>query len=113
MSNDGMTPDEGALTADVLVNLRREPMGLYEVWFAANSLFPGAPMSARLAAAERVVTRLVADERVHLWRGQWIGAKDDRERVPADGLAELLLVFSTWAPEGGDSVIWMELTSAA
>jgi hypothetical protein len=102
-------PDDTALAADVLADLQQEPMGLYQVLHAANSLYPRAPMSARVAAAERVIRRLVADDRVRLWRGLWIGPEHDREPVTVDALKDILLTHATWQPEGGQDVIWMEL----
>lgn len=88
-------------------------MGLYEVWLAANSLYPDVPMSVRLAAAERGIRRLVADGSVRRWRGQWIGPQHGRESVADADVADLLLSFSTWSPEDGEPVVWMELSSGS
>ncbi len=88
-------------------------MALYEVLYAANSLYPNAPMSARVAASERIIRRLVAERRVRLWRGLWVGPDHDRESVPTDDLEAELLRHSTWLPEAGQPVVWMELTSVS
>lgn len=111
VTDPATSPDDSTLAMDVLADLGREPMALYEVWYAANSLYPKAPMSARLAAAERVVRRLATAENVRLWRGRWIGPQHERESVSYDELADVLLSFSTWSPEDGEPVVWMELNS--
>jgi hypothetical protein len=106
-------PDDSVLATDVLGDLGREPMALYEVLYAANTLFPSAPMSARVAASERTIRRLVAEGRVRLWRGVWIGPEHDRTSVPTSDLEAEMLRHSTWSPESGDPVVWMELTSVS
>ena len=110
---DGSLPNEIVLAKNVLADLEREPMGLYEVWYSANTLFPETSMSARLATAEQVIRRLATDGSVRLWRGRWIGPQHEREGVTTDDLADVLLRFSTWAPEDGEPVVWMELSSDA
>ncbi len=109
VSDSEAMPDDAALVDDVLADLRRESMGLYEVLYAANTLYPKAAMSARVAASERVIRRLVAHGRVRLWRGLWIGPDYDREGVATDELDDVLLSHSTWSPEGGQPIVWMEV----
>ena len=83
-------------------------MGVYEVWYAANTLAPDHRVSGRLAAAERVVFRLVEDGLVDLWRGRWVSVDEARTPVPASELDQVLRSWSTWCPDGDSTVVWME-----
>jgi hypothetical protein len=84
-------------------------MGVYEVLYDANGLFADRPVSERLAVAERVFAGLVNDGAVTLWRGKWIGSEQPRKRVLEGEVAQLLRSWSTWAPEDGAPVVYMEL----
>jgi hypothetical protein len=86
-------------------------MAVYEVLFAANELFPDRPASERLAAAESVVVRLTKDGSVLLWRGRWIGPGFDRTPITDREVDQILRSWSTWSPEDGEAVVWMELPS--
>ena len=82
-------------------------MALYEVWYSANTIGPASPMSERLAAAERLITRLIEDGSVSLWRGEWVGPEHPREAVSPEDVEAVLRSFSTWVPKG--ATVWMEL----
>jgi hypothetical protein len=105
--------DRDALTlrASVVRDLEREPLAVYEVLYDANGLFSDRPVSDRLAIAERVIAELVSDAAVILWRGRWIGQKDGREPVRREQVNEILRLWSTWDPEDGEPVVWMELAT--
>ncbi len=87
-------------------------MAVYEVLCDANGLFADRPVSERLAVAERVLVGLVRDGAVSLWRSRWIGPEHPREPV-SEGLGVILHSWSTWAPEDGIPVVYMELVSSA
>lgn len=84
-------------------------MGVYEVLYDANGLFADRSVSERLAIAERVFTGLVDDGAVTLWRGTWIGPEHPREAVHAGEVDQILRSWSTWAPEQGEPIVYMEL----
>lgn len=105
----GVPGDEGveALRASVLSDLGREPMGVYEVWWDANGLYKDWPASKRLAAAEQVVTELIHEGAVTLWRGRWIGPDHERLPIPSADVPHVLRAWSTWVPQE-DEVVWMD-----
>ena len=84
-------------------------MAVYEVLYDANGLFADRLVSERLAIAERVFTGLVNDGAVSLWRSEWIGPEHAREPVLEDEVRQILRSWSTWAPEGGNPIVYMEL----
>ena len=88
-------------------------MAVYEVLYDANGLFADRPVSERLAVAERVFTGLVNDGAVSLWRSRWIGPEHPREPVLEGELGQILRSWSTWAPEDGIPVVYMELVPGA
>jgi hypothetical protein len=81
-----------------------DSLGVYEVWTAANCDYPTLPVSERLAIAEQVVSDLLAEGRVTLVRGRWIGPEHDHEAV--DDPVATLREWRTWVPEQG-SVVWL------
>jgi len=66
-----------------------------EVWWAANSLFPDEPLSARLALAERLVLSLVEEGAAELYRAPWPVAGSDAS-VLAPDVDAVLRSWSTW-----------------
>jgi hypothetical protein len=96
-----------ALRASVRSDLDREDVGVYEVWWEANGLFPDWPASRRLAAAETVVTELIDEGLVRLWRGRWVGPEEERRAVPSGEVTDVLRAWSTWVPQQ-DEVVWMD-----
>jgi hypothetical protein len=83
-----------------------DPLGVYEVLTAANRDYPSLPLSQRLAVAETVVSDLLAEGRVALVRGKWIGPEHHHEVVP-DPVAALR-EWATWAPQPEDeTVVWL------
>ena len=52
--------DYAAFRALVLFDAQQDWLGLYEVWWEANSRYPTLPVSKRLAFAEGVVSDLLA-----------------------------------------------------
>lgn len=94
--------------ADVLSDQQRDSQGVYEVWWSANSRYPGLPASTRLAIAESVVRELLSEGRVTLVRGEWIGP--DHEREPVQDPAAALRDWATWTLPEGKPVVWMANT---
>ena len=97
--------DYEAFKVEVLPDQGDDDEGVYEVWWHANSRYPDLPLSTRLAIAERVVGDLLAERRVSLVRGEWIGPDHEREPVPDPQLA--LREWATWVPQAGEPVVWM------
>lgn len=109
-----MPPDQPTipheLRSSVLEALADDDVGIYEVWWHANSVLPDWTLSARLAASEKLVEDLVREGVVEVWRGRWIGPEHDRAAVPAESLPEVLRAWSTWVPQE-EEVIWLGYTS--
>lgn len=97
-------PDE--LRISVAEGLEEDDLGVYEVWWHANSVLPDWSLSARLRASEVLVEELLRDGVVTMWRGRWIGPEHDREEVEAASQPEVLREWSSWVPQN-DEVIWL------
>ncbi len=91
--------------AEVLADQDTDSQGVYEVWWSANSRWPGLPVSARLAIAEAVVHDLLRDGHITLVRGEWIGPDFEREPVP--DVENALRDWATWVPQSSEPVVWM------
>jgi hypothetical protein len=107
--NDGHMPielpeDYEDFKASVVFDMSQDSQGVYEVWWAANSWYPALPLSRRLAIAENVVSDLLAEGRVTLVRGKWIGPDHEREAV--GDAQSTLLDWATWVPQD-ESVVWL------
>lgn len=81
-----MSTDYKDFKASVLSDCQTEGLGVYEVWWGANSHYPSLPVSARLQIAERVVKDLLEAGAIRLVRGRWIGPEHERQPI-SDGLA--------------------------
>lgn len=92
---------------EIVGDFEDDALGVYEVWWTANTTFPDRAVSERLAVAEAVVTDLVATGSARLYRGQWIGPSHERTSVSAEQVAGTLREWATWVPQEGD-VVWMD-----
>jgi hypothetical protein len=93
--------------AEILSDFEDDALGVYEVWWTANTRFPARSVSDRLAIAESIVSELVTNGTAHLYRGRWIGPTHERQAVPESDLETILLGWGTWVPQEND-VIWMD-----
>jgi hypothetical protein len=99
-------PDDYENFKATIFETSADPLGVYEVWTAANCDYPSLPLSHRLAIAERVVSDLLSEGRVTLVRGRWIGPEAHHEAVP-DPVAALR-EWATWVPQDEDeTVVWL------
>lgn len=83
--------------AEVLADQEADEQGVYEVWWSANSRYPGLSLSARLAIAESVVGELLRAGRISLVQGKWIGPGPGSRghRRPGSGATFLVYVGAT------------------
>jgi hypothetical protein len=93
----------------VLAEAREDWMGVYEVWWAANSHFPARPLSQRLAMAEQAVAELLGEGAIRLYRGSW--DEPEQEQISGADAITILEDWSTWMPED-DDVIWIGAVEA-
>lgn len=100
-----LPPDYDDFKSEVLADQGVDCQGVYEVWWSANSRYPGLPLSTRLAVAESVVADLLREGRVSLVRGEWIGPEHDREAV--EDAQTSLRDWATWVPQAGEPVVWL------
>ena len=96
---------------EILGDFEDDALGVYEVWWTANTRFPGRAVSDRLALAEAIVAELVANGTARLCRGRWIGPGHERQPVPESDLGAVLVDWSTWVPQK-DGVVWMDRSRA-
>lgn len=106
-SEQSVVPDD--LRTSVVEGLTEDDMGVYEVWWHANTILPDWSLSARLRAAEMLVEELLREGVVKMWRGQWIGPEHDRAAVPPQSQLDVLRAWSTWVPQD-DETVWLEYT---
>jgi hypothetical protein len=102
-----MISDEGHknLKGEVLSEVQADKFGIWEVLWRANSLFPEALMSERVAVAESVIRELQAEGLVQVLQGDpWFGPDD--ELWPVADVAAILRNWSAWIPRG-DSAFWL------
>ena len=77
-------------------------LGVFEVWWGANSWYPERPLSERLALAEAAVRDLLSEGLVEMYRGEsWEGEKT---AVPTDERDDVLREWETWAVPNGPRV---------
>jgi hypothetical protein len=82
--------DYAALRASVLFDIQQDWLGIYEVWWEANSRYPTRALSERLAIAEDLVSDLLGSGAVAIYRAdQWPPSLDD---LGCSGSAVLLAV---------------------
>lgn len=99
-------PDDFETFKSSIFETSADPLGVYEVWAAANCDYPNLPVSQRLAIAEKVVSDLLAEGRATLVRGKWIGRGHEHESVPDP--AATLHDWATWVPQPDDeTVVWL------
>jgi hypothetical protein len=118
MSKRGMIGDVTWWSADeyqrfrdeILDDFEDDVLGVYEVWWTANTRFPKRSVSDRLALAEVLVSQLVVDGTVRLYRGEWIGPTHEREALPDGEVDSILREWQTWAPQDA-RVVWMDRRS--
>ena len=94
---------------DVVYDASVTKIGVYEVWWNANARYPEWPLSKRLAVAEHLVSDLVADHQIQLFRGNWIGPNDG-EPIAAVDLPVVLRRWDTWVPQDGEDLVWLRDT---
>jgi hypothetical protein len=92
---------------EILSDFEDDALGVYEVWWTANTRFPERSLSDRLALAESVVSELVGQGTARLYRGRWIGTNHERQAVPGSELGAVLREWGSWVPEE-DNVLWMD-----
>lgn len=92
-----MDSELGQLREEVLTLLAEDDVPVQEIWWAANSLFPEAALSTRLALAEQLVRDLVGDGGASVYRTSWL-AEDGAASsgVGEAELEEVLRAWSTW-----------------
>jgi hypothetical protein len=96
------------LKAEVLSEVEADNVGVWEVLWRANSLFPEALMSERVALAENVIRDLLAEDLVRVLQGDpWFGQGDELWPVADAGV--VLRNWSAWVPSG-DSAFWLVST---
>ena len=83
--------------ASIIDDQGSDDLGVYEVWWSANTRWPALPLSTRLAAAERAVRELLDEGRVSLVKRPWVDSTAHDEAVSDVGAT--LLAWSTWAPD--------------
>ena len=101
-----MTDAAEALKASVLELLDEDDLGVYEVWWFANSQYPDLPLSMRLALAEEVVTELVTTDIAHLVASPWPDGPIIGTGQPVDDLRSVLRSSETWVLSS-NQVIWL------
>lgn len=104
MGDPSLPHDYQAFKNAILADAYDDWLGVYEVWWSANSRYPTAALSQRLAVAERVVAELLAEDRIRLYRGSIKGPSGDEITGP-DATA-LLLDPMTWVPDS-EAVLWL------
>jgi hypothetical protein len=92
---------------ELLADLDGDWLGVYEVWWTANTRFPERSLSDRLALAEALVADLVRDGTVRLYRGEWIGPAHERQALPDGEVDSILGEWATWVPQQAN-VVWMD-----
>jgi hypothetical protein len=92
---------------EILGDFEDDPLGVYEVWWTANTRFPTRPVSERLALSEAIVADLITSGSARLWRGRWIGPSHEGQAVTEGDVGAVLLAWGTWVPQD-DDVIWMD-----
>lgn len=97
----------GGFRTEILGDFEDDALGVYEVWWTANTRFPTRSISERLALAEAIVTDLVTSGSARLCRGRWIGPSHERQEVPEGEVGAVLLAWGTWVPQE-DDVVWMD-----
>jgi hypothetical protein len=95
---------------EILGDFEDDALGVYEVWWTANTRFPERSLSDRLALAESIVSELVSHGTACLYRGRWIGPTHERQAVPESEVGTVLLDWATWVPQE-DHVVWMDKAS--
>lgn len=86
--------------------LGEDDVGVYEVWWLANSQAPDLPLSARLASAEEVVTELVTTGIAHLVASPWPDRPNEGTGRPVKDLGSALRSWDTWVL-GSKPVVWL------
>lgn len=100
-----LPPDYDAFRSEVISDQEADDLGVYEVWWLANTWYPDRELSTRLAIAESVVHDLIQAGRVTLVRGAWIGP--DHEHEPVADVDEALRDWATWVPQQDAPVVWI------
>ncbi len=104
MSNDSLPPDYQEFKASIHDDAHDDWLGIHEVWYSANSRYPSAALSERLAIAERIVVDLLSEGRLRLYRGGSSGPSQ-QDIVGAEATA-LLRDWATWVPSD-DVMYWL------
>jgi hypothetical protein len=101
------TDEYDSFRAEILGDFEDDGLGVYEVWWTANSRYPTRPVSDRLRLAEAIVSELLASGTARLYRGEWIGPTQPHQAVPADQVDAVLCDWATWVPQEG-ATVWMD-----
>lgn len=88
-----------AFRSDILSDLEADDMGVYEVWWTANTAYPERPLSDRLLLAEVLVMDLVRTNKATVWRGAWEGSARGGTALALPDLAVVLREWTTWVPQ--------------
>lgn len=102
--------DYTAFRDEVLGDFEDDALGVYEVWWTANTRFPDKALSERLALAEAVTAELVRHGTAVLFRGKWVGREEDSRPVAAEDVPTILQAWASWVPQEND-VVWMDKTA--
>lgn len=102
-----MTVNYDELRREVLQLAHEDLMGLWEAWWRANAMYPEAAVSERLAYTERVISDLVADGLIDLYRGD----SNNNSLIPIAELDAVLRDPVSWHPYPNMPVVLFLATS--
>jgi hypothetical protein len=96
--------DVDRLRRELVQDARADPVGVYEAWWSANTLWPERPLSERLRLAQDAVASALDDGLIVIE----VGSPNDGSTPVDDAEGRRLLnEWATWAiPEGPRVFMW-------